>query len=250
MQLIVDNLIINYQRKGRGKKILLIHGWAVNHHSLDIIFNELTPNFDVLSVDLPGFGGSQTPEIVWGLEEYSAFLKDFLNKLKIKSVYAVIGHSNGGAIAIKAVSASYISADKLVVLSSAGIRGEDKTKLLTIKLITKAGKIISTPLPKSTKKRLRKKLYNTIQSDYLTADNMTESFKKIVSQDIRHDAESLDLPVLLIYGSDDDQTPAMYGRMFHQLIKNSTLEIVGTAGHFVYQDKPQVVVKLLRDFLC
>ncbi len=250
MQVIVDKLLINYQRKGKGKKIILIHGWAVNLSNLDVLYKNLSKDFDVISLDLPGFGASQTPAGVWGLEEFSSFLAKFVKKLEIKDIYAVIGHSNGGAMAIKAVASGSLPVDRLVVLSSAGIRGEEKAKQVAIKLMTKAGKVISAPLPASTKNKLKHKLYTAIKSDYLVASNMKESFKKIVNQDLRLDASKIKIPTLLIYGAEDDQTPVLYGRLYHELISDSTLEIIGTAGHFVQQDKPDIVVKLIKDFLC
>ncbi|MHB1865304.1 MAG: alpha/beta fold hydrolase [Candidatus Saccharimonadales bacterium] len=250
MQIVVDHLLIKYERKGKGKKILLVHGWGVDLRSLGGLFKELSKDFDVVAIDLPGFGGSQTPTGVWGLSEYSSFLASFISKLGINNLYAVLGHSNGGAIAIKAVAGGYLEVQKLVLIASAGIRGTQKGKYTAIKIATKAAKLMSTPLPHATKNKLKQKLYKTIKSDYLVADNMTDSFKKIVQQDLRKDAKTINVATLIIYGSDDDQTPTMFGRTFHELIEGSTLEIIGGAGHFVQQDKPQIVVKLVRDFLC
>src|SRR5690606_38998725 len=121
--------------------------------------------------------------------------------------------SNGGAIAIRGMARGWLSADNLVLLASAGIRGEYKGRVKALRLITKAGKALTTPLPKSVKQRLRKKVYATVGSDMLVAEHLQETFKKVVTDDVREDAARLALPTLLIYGDQDDATPVRYAEM-------------------------------------
>lgn len=250
MHVIVDGLLVNYVRSGSGKTVILIHGWGSTLNDLSGLFKELTNDFDVISIDLPGFGASQSPKSTWGLAEYASFLNKFRKKLDVKRVYSLIGHSNGGAIAIKAVSSGDILADNLVLISSSGIRTSQQGRLGAVKLGTKIAKTASLPLPSKTRKKLRSKLYQSIGSDYLVAEHLSASFKKIVSEDLQVDAKNLSLPTLLIYGEEDKETPVRYGELYHQLIDGSTLEIVAGSGHFVQKDKPKLVVKLIRDFLC
>jgi pimeloyl-ACP methyl ester carboxylesterase len=249
MQVVVDGLAINYQKEGQGNTLLLIHGWNDNSNGLKILRNELKKHYQVITPDLPGFGASEAPRQDWGLTEYVNFLVNFLSKVTVNRPYALIGHSNGGAIAIKAISAGSLNPEKLILLSSAGIRGKHKGKMTAIKLTTKAGKLILSPLPKSLKLKARKKLYHQIGSDMLVAEHMSGSFKKIVSEDIQSDAAKLDLPTLLIYGEEDNQTPIAYGELFHQLIDHSTFEVIADSGHFVHLDSPKVVVNLIEDYL-
>lgn len=250
MQVVVNDLLVNYERKGKGRTVILLHGWADSLIGLTPLFNDLSKDFDVISIDLPGFGASQTPDNAWGLEDYGNFLASFKSKIGIKNTHALVGHSNGGAIAIKALANNIVDAKKLVLLASSGIRGDQKGRLTVLKLVTGAAKIAAYPLPSSTKNKLRRKLYSSIGSDLLAAENMSESFKKIVKEDLKPDAKKLSLPTLLIYGEEDDVTPVTYGETYHQLIDGSTLEVVGGAGHFLLIDKQETVVKLVRDFLC
>ena len=101
----------------------------------------------------------------------------------------------------------------------------------------------------STRKKLRKKLYAKVGSDYLTADNLSSSFKKIVAEDLHSEASKILIPTLIIYGEEDDITPVAFGELYHQLIDGSTLEIVAGSSHFILRDKPKVVLKLIKDFL-
>jgi len=250
MQIIVQGLLTHYQHSGQGKTILLLHGWANSLDSFETLKAELITSYDVISVDLPGFGKTQTPKSAWNLDDYSQFVKDFLDKLNIPKIYCVVGHSNGGALAIRALSTKQISAQKLVLLASSGVRNSKGIKNIAIKAVAKSGKVATFWLSPSTKQKLQQKLYGTIGSDMLVAPHMKETFKLTVRQDIQADARKLDLPTLLIYGNKDKATPLKgVGEPLHRQIANSRLEIVDGADHFAHQTNPEQIQKLIMEFL-
>jgi len=249
MQVIVDDLLINYARSGSGQVVVLLHGWGDRASGMLSLQQVLDKKFDVIIPDLPGFGGSQMPNGAWGLDDYAAFIAAFLKKLEIRKTYALIGHSNGGAIAIRGLDGGQLVAEKLILLASAGIRGTYKGRVKVARYITKLGKTLSKPLPLNAKKSLRRKVYQTIGSDMLIAEQLQETFKKIVTDDIRANAAKLTLPTLLIYGKNDTQTPLNYGETLHGLIKDSRLMILPEAGHFIHLEKRCEVVQLIQEFL-
>ena len=249
MQVVVDGLLTNYVRQGKGRVVVILHGWGDNSLSWLGLTKDLANNFDVVVPDLPGFGGSQSPASNWGLTDYGSFVSTFLKKIKIREVYCLIGHSNGGAIAIRGISDNLIVAKKLILLSSAGIRGEYKGRVKALRYVVKAGKLLTTPLPESAKSKLRSRAYKTIGSDMLVAEHLQGTFKKVVSDDVRADAEKINLPTLLIYGEGDQQTPLRYGEIFHELIDHSSFEILPDAGHFLQLDRPTALKSAVEGFL-
>lgn len=249
MQVIVDSLLAHYEVQGKGKLVLLVHGWGDSARGLQGLQQALAKQYRVIALDLPGFGSTEAPKSVWGLDEYAQFVAHFLQKIDEKQACAMIGHSNGGAILIRAFAQDRLKADKLVLLASAGIRGEYKGRVKALRLITKAGKVLTSPLPKSIKQKLRKKVYTSVGSDMLVAEHLQETFKKVVTDDVRDDAKQLRVPALLIYGEQDESTPVAYGQTFHELIDNSTLEILPGAGHFVHLDRPDEVVGSIKEFI-
>lgn len=254
MQVVVDALLTTYDRVGSaaGSKprpiIVLLHGWGDNASSWLQLRDALADTYDVIALNLPGFGGSQQPSQAWGLTDYAAFVAAFLKKIDAKP-YAYIAHSNGGAIAIRGLANGVLSAEKLVLLASAGIRSELQGRKKVLRVLAKTGKIITMPLPASVRKSLRRRLYTSAGSDMLVAEHMEATFKKIVTDDIQSDAAKVQQPSLLIYGEDDLSTPVHYGRILHSLIAGSTLETIGGAGHFVHLDEPQQVETMIRKFL-
>jgi pimeloyl-ACP methyl ester carboxylesterase len=249
MQIVVDKLLTRYDRAGKGKSIILLHGWADQAGGLATLSSELAKRYEVITPDLPGFGGTEMPAEAWGLDDFAAFVEHLLQKLGVSDVYAYIGHSNGGAIAVRGLGSGRFKAQKLILLSGAGIRGLDSKRTAIVKTVAKTGKLLTAPLPASFQSKLRRTLYRRVGSDMLVAEHMSPTFKKIVADDVQADAGRLKLPTLLLYGANDQTTPPPVARRFHQLIKNSSLKIIPSAGHFVHRDQPAAVIKVVEEFL-
>ena len=249
MQVMVDGLLVQYEMHGTGEVIVLLHGWGDRASGLKILAGPLSKEYAVLSPDLPGFGGTANPPAVWDLTDYARFIAHLLQKLNISNVYAFVGHSNGGAIAMRGIGRGAFSADRLVLLASAGIRGRYNTRNKAQRLVVKTGKALVMPLPAGLRNKLRHKVYDTIGSDMLVAEHLQETFKKIVTDDVQKDAANITIPTLLMYGEDDRATPVQFGEMFYQLIDGSTLEILAGAGHFLYLDRPNETITTIQEFL-
>lgn len=249
MQVVVDTLLTRYEVKGDGKLVVLLHGWGDSAAGLRTLQEALAKQYRVVALDLPGFGGTQAPQQAWGLTEYAHFVEHFLLKIRAGQAWAIVGHSNGGAIAIRGVGQGWLAPERLVLMASAGIRGVYKGRMKALRMITKAGKALTTPLPKPVKNRLRKTVYATVGSDMLVAEHLQETFKRVVTDDVRTDAARITIPTLLLYGEKDTAAPVWYGQRYHELIKDSTLEIFPGAEHFVHLDRPAEVTKAIEGFL-
>lgn len=249
MKVIVDGLAVNYQKEGEGKLVLLLHGWGDDMRTFDVLKHSLQSRFCVLSLDLPGFGATQAPSQVWDLDNYAQFIADFLTKLGYSRPFAAIGHSNGGALAIRALATQKLSADKLILLAASGIRNTKGAKRLATKAIAKVGKTATFWLPSAHRQKLRKKLYGTIGSDLLVMPQLQETFKKTVRQDVQNDAARLTLPTLLIFADHDPAVPLTDGKRYHELISNSILEVLSSNDHFVHHAEADKVNQLIKDFL-
>jgi pimeloyl-ACP methyl ester carboxylesterase len=249
MQVIVDALLTHYEQNGTGKIVLLLHGWGDSAQGLVGIQKHLSKQYRVIALDLPGFGSTQAPRETWGLDDYGKFVANFLSKIGAKDIWAVVGHSNGGGIAIRSIARDWLRPERVVLLAAAGIRGEYKGRNKLYRMIAKTGKLATKPLPKSAQTQLRKKLYTTIGSDMLVAEHLEETFKRIVGDDVREDAPKILVPTLLIYGEADTQAPVWYGEQYHELIPDSTLEVLPGVGHFVHLERPVVVDTAITRFL-
>jgi pimeloyl-ACP methyl ester carboxylesterase len=250
MNIIVEKLHTSVDDEGSGDVIVMLHGWGSDRSTFALLAGQLSGNYRVIRIDLPGFGGTQAPTEPWGIEEYCHFVAAVLKKRQVEKIHTVIGHSMGGRIALQAFGRGVLFAPHLVLIASHGIKESAQLRNQAYKAVAKTGKIATKVLPSSMQRRLRSKLYEQAgATDYLHAGNMKESFKKIINTDAQADAAAITSDTLLIYGEQDTQTPPAFGERFNQLITRSRLEVVSDAGHFVHIDKPTHVLTLVKDFL-
>lgn len=249
MQVVVDSLMTSYEKVGNGSVVLMLHGWGDTRGTFLELAKALAGDYTVVALDLPGFGGTQPPPVAWGLDDYCDFIADFLTKVGIEDLYCVVGHSNGGAIAIRGLASKKLRARKVVLLASAGIRNVYRGRKKALRIAAKAAKIATSPLPKRLQNALKKRAYSAIGSDLFVAEHMQETFKRVVTDDVQADARHIGVPSLIVYGSQDNATPPSYGELFKRAIPKSTLHILDGASHFVHHDKPREVRDLIQEFL-
>jgi pimeloyl-ACP methyl ester carboxylesterase len=249
VNVVVNDLLANYELSGRGKPVLLLHGWGDSSAGLKDLQKNLSEKYQVLAPDLPGFGKTQAPKEAWDLDDYSNWTAELLKKLDLDQPYAVIGHSNGGALAVRAVSLGSLKPKKLILLAASGVRTNNAGRRFLFKVVAKAGNIATIWMPERYRRGLRKSLYGAAGSDILVVPELEDTFKKTVRQDVQGDAAAIGVPTLLVYAQNDDAVPVADGRQYNSLVKNSKLEIVEDAGHFVHLDQPDKVLNLIGDFL-
>jgi seryl-tRNA synthetase len=68
----VSGIETRYRVVGKSsKKVLIIHGWGGTSYSWrDVSYCLAKNGFEVIAIDLPGFGETPPPENVWGSDEY------------------------------------------------------------------------------------------------------------------------------------------------------------------------------------
>ena len=97
----------SFQKVGQGPGVLLIHGFGGNKEVWANVASELSRDHTVVSVDLPGSGGSTVPTMVEGRAEFGAIAKDLAALVRREGLAPclVVGHSMGGPIAANTVLA-------------------------------------------------------------------------------------------------------------------------------------------------
>jgi len=247
MQVVVNGLVTTYTRSGKGKTLLFIHGWGDTSATYSKLIKNFDNKYDCIALDLPGHGKTDPPKSAWDLDNYSEFLSSFLSKIQAKP-FAAVGHSNGGALLIRAISLGKIKPQRVVLMASAGIRDRGGARRLLVKAVAKSGKVLTFWLPKSSKKKLQKSLYGAIGSDMLVLPELKETFKLTVKQDVQVDAKNVNAPTLLIYGNRDRATPVKFGEIYKSLMPKADLEVL-SGEHFIHHDQTDEVTALIEGFL-
>lgn len=250
MKILVDGQLIEYKDEGKGRAVILLHGWGLSLATFKDLAAHLSKKFRIVSLDLPGFGGSSRPEPDWGVEQYAKLVAGLLTKLNIND-YVAIGHSFGGRIIIKGISEGLLSPDKVVLIDTAGVKPSKTPRKTLYSILAKLGKII-TALPglRSRRESLRKKLYGAVgTSDYLQAGDMKQIFLKTINEDLLPYVHLIKQPTLLIWGENDNDTPISDAKAIKGRLPDSRMTIIPGAGHFPYIDNLAAVIKELDGFV-
>jgi pimeloyl-ACP methyl ester carboxylesterase len=123
--------------KGTGKPILLLHGlgvqsdiWRPNIPAL------VDANYDVIAIDLPGFGDTDTPSTIYTIEYVTSIINEFTEQMKIEAI-TLVGHSMGGAIAMGYAQNYSEKVNALILIDAYGLSNQFIP--ISVSLVSKLG---------------------------------------------------------------------------------------------------------------
>ncbi|HUA88396.1 MAG TPA: alpha/beta fold hydrolase, partial [Steroidobacteraceae bacterium] len=107
---------LHYQISGRGRDLVLLHGWGLNLHVFDQLAGLLARHYRVIAIDLPGHGGSDWDEAARSPAAHSWRVHETLAPLTER--YALMGWSLGGQYALDLAAAMPAGIERLVLVST------------------------------------------------------------------------------------------------------------------------------------
>ena len=247
-QAIINGLLIHYSivnDVAPDYTMIFLHGWRSNRAAWNTTISNLqiTKKISIVTIDLPGFGNSQVPNVPFGVTDYANIIEEFVRKFDLKNII-IIGHSFGGRIGIKLANQCDIKL--LLLVDSAGIAKKSISK--SIKLVI--AKCVSPMFNLNFLKPLRKRIYKFIGSeDYTATPYLKETFVKIINEDLRDDIKRIQNPTVIIWGENDSETLVSMAYEMKSLIHNSKLYIIKGAGHYVFLDQPNEFTTILNNTL-
>lgn len=249
----VNNIKINYEQKGSGDLIVLLHGWGSNIKLFANLIDLLAKKYTVVAMDMPGFGESQEPPSAWCVDDYVDFVIDFLKDYDNKNIM-FLGHSFGGRVIIKLNSRDNLDfkVSKVILVDSAGImppksnkKGFRTRKYKFFRSILSTG-IMQKIAPEALEK-LRVK-YGS--ADYAAASPlMRQVLVKVVNEDLEPLIPNIKCPTLLVWGVNDTATPLSDGEKMEKLIKDSGLVKLENAGHYSFLEQQYTFNRVMCSFM-
>lgn len=247
----LEGLKLHYTDSENGEKvIILMHGWGCNHSTLASVERvALSCGYRVINVDFPGFGDSEEPADVWGVEEYTRQIEALVRKLGIASP-TMLGHSFGGRVGI--LYASRNPVDKLILVDAAGIKPKRSftyyRKVYTFKLIKRLMYLFLGR--DEAERRLDARRAKAGSSDYANATPMMRRIlSKVVNEDLTDRLAYIKAPTLLIWGENDTATPLTDAKKMERLIPDAGLVSFPGCGHYSFLDNQGQFAAVLRSFL-
>ena len=239
MQIKVQGLNINYIQYGKGKDILLLHGWGQNIEMMKPIGDNFCDRFRITIIDFPGFGKSQEPHDAWTIDQYSLMLENFVKQVGIKKPI-VMGHSFGGRVAIRYSARNNI--EKLILFGSPCIRVQSELSL-KVRMLKKM-----KTLPGMNKVGEYMKQFIGSRDYKAASPIMRETLVNVVNEDLSKYAREIEEPTLLIWGENDTEAPVSEARELEKLMMDAAL-IILPGTHYAYLENLPRVVTILNSFI-
>jgi pimeloyl-ACP methyl ester carboxylesterase len=247
-------------RAGCGEPLLLLHGIGSTRDDFSALFPRLAEHYDVLSVDLPGHGGSAPVEWPPTVAALTDAVEADLDARGLDRVH-VLGNSLGARIGIEL--AARHRARSVVALSPSGLglpgeRVHQGILMATARTLTRTlrpllGTLAHTPGGRAALLTgMRARPWEASESEALAmrggfADSTTfwSTLWWAVLQDVPTGLSRVDCPVMLAQGAADvvgaGQTPR-----YLALIPGSRFQLLPGAGHAPQSDAADVILDLVR----
>lgn len=246
----IEGLKVRRLRDGAGPPVIVLHGWGASIETVASIVNALRSVATVHALDLPGFGESEPPSQPWGVEDYGRFLSRFMDAVGVEQPAAIVGHSNGGRVAIWLAARQPARVSRLILVDSAGIRPRRGATYYRKVGMAKVGKHAARRLG-APGRRLRDLLVGRAASaDYAAASpQMRPTLVRLVNSDLRELLPQISAPALLIWGEQDTATPLADAHLMERLIPDAGLVVFQGAGHYSYLEQPARFATVARHFI-
>jgi len=257
---------IFYKITGRGKPLILLHGYALNSLMWQFQVPRLSKKNRVLSVDLRGFGQSSCGK-GWSGNIMADDIAGLLENLDLKDC-AIVGFSLSGPVAFRLAYNFPDRVSRLVMVSSilpsAG-QPRQKTESLTQKreldLLTihgvegwadkvglRSGPMVDNMFTRNPEAEdLWGKILQRHNPDFLRC-MMAARAQTHPSENWRAKLSEISQPTLIIVGAQDERFLDA-SRYLQRHVATAKLEIISGAGHMVNLERPDEFSQVLLRFL-
>lgn len=229
------SLRIHYTLEGKGDLLILLHGWGQNLEMMQFISEYFQTKYQVLNLDLPGFGKSEEPPVAWDIHDYVEAIEHLRKQLSL-GVPTLIAHSFGARIAL-CYAKSY-PVNKMVLTGAAGIK-KPRTLLYYAKVFTY-----------KCLKKIKPHCVQMGSEDFQQASTIMRGvLVKTVEEDLRPLLKEIKVETLLVWGEYDQATPLWMGECMETEMGNATLIVLEGEDHFAYFHQPARFLAILEYFL-
>lgn len=252
-----DGPSLFYQDEGQGAPVMLIHGVGADASSWDAIAAALATDFRILRLDLRGHGRSGHIEGTCALDD---FVRDVIAVLDAAAVTRahIVGFSLGGMIAQALALQRPERVDRLVLLSAVAGRTAEERERVRVRLATLREKGVSaimgasqdrwfTPEFVARNPNLVARRMQQLQENH--APSYAAAYTVFSTSDLGDTLHAIRAPTLIATGEHDQGSNTRMARFMHAQIAGSRLQILPGLRHSILVEAPELVTRLVRDFL-
>lgn len=226
--------------------LLLIHGVGGSYLHWPPRLRRL-PNANVIALDLPGHGESEGPGEDT-VPAYATVVRRIAAAMRLGPV-VVAGHSLGAAIALE-YARRYPADTAGVGVLAGGVRlpvADGWIEMLRTDFARATERIVDTAYAGSVSPQMRETLLKRMRAN--TPETLIGDYRAAAAFDAAPFASQITAPALIVSGGMDRILPPELGSALHNLLPQSDLHVLDSAGHMVMLEQPDAVTALLADFV-
>ena len=249
--------ILHYEAYGRGKPVILLHGWLGSWGLWQETMAYLGQYYRTYALDFWGFGESGKKLDTYLVQDFVSLVDQFMEQLGIVSA-PLVGHSMGGTVSLSVAIQHPERAQKVVIIGSPVVgsslavalkfagRPWVAKPLFTFFPAFRAAMRLASPFicrnPRFPDMMDRDLSKTTVES-FLT------SIASLRYTDLRPDMDKIRVPVMGMFGDRDNIVSPKQWKVLKDCRPTARIERYPTAGHFIMMDEPKIFMPVLKDFL-
>ena len=262
-QIIFHDKKIFYRVEGKGKPVLLLHGFAEDGNIWNPQIAKLKTKYSLIVPDLPGSGQSEILEGKCTLNDYAEVVKAIADKEIMNDQtqsFALIGHSMGGYITL-AFAEKYPSLLNSFGLFHSSSYADDEQKIETrkkaIDFIKNNGAeaFLKTSVPNLFSQKTKEERPELIErlmdlANKISPAALIQYYEAMMSRPDRTSVlRSFSKPVLFIIGNHDTAVPMKDSLQQSHIPAISTVHILQNSGHMGMWEEEDRSSTYLSNFL-
>lgn len=252
-----DQGIVHYEVYGRGRPVILLHGWLGSWGLWQETMAYLGRYYRTYALDFWGFGESGKKRDTYAVQDFVSLVDQFMENLGIKEA-PLVGHSMGGTVSLS-VAIQYPHRVSKVVIIGSPIDGSSLAwtlKLAGYRPIAyllfhmmgafRLGVRMASPLishdPRFPDMMDRDLSRTTLESFLLSIASLRRT-------DLRPVLDRIRVPVMGMFGDKDNIVSPKQWQPLLEGVPHARIERFADAGHFIMLDDPKTFISKLKDFL-
>jgi pimeloyl-ACP methyl ester carboxylesterase len=252
-----DQGIVHYEVYGRGRPVILLHGWLGSWGLWQETMAYLGRYYRTYALDFWGFGESGKKRETYAVQDFVGLVNQFMDILGIFNA-PLVGHSMGGTVSLS-VAIQYPQRVSKVVVVGSPIVGSSlafplklagyhfiASLLFNMMWAFRGAMRVASPFicadprfPKMMDSDLTK---TTVESFLLSIASLRRT-------DLRPNLSQLKIPVMGMYGDRDNIVHPRQWQPLLQGVSHARIVRWQRAQHFVMLDEPQDFMEKLKVFL-
>jgi pimeloyl-ACP methyl ester carboxylesterase len=252
-----DQGIVHYEVYGRGRPVILLHGWLGSWGLWQETMGFLGRYYRTYALDFWGFGESGKKRETYAVQDFVSLVNQFMEQLGIMNA-PLVGHSMGGTVSLSVAIKYPERVSKVVVVGSpivgsslawplklAGYRGIAFLLFNMMGVFRFAVKVASPFICRDERfpEMMDRDLSRT------TLESFLRSIASLRRTDLRPMLNQIQVPAMGIYGDRDIIVHPKQWQPMQKGIRHARIERFPLSGHFPMLEEPQNFSERLKAFL-